>query len=109
MSRLAVVLALSLLFASCAPTAQEQVRTLSDDGVHLYRSGSYAEAGEQFRAALTLRPEDPDLLYNLARCNEKLGRRADAKRTFADYLARYPHGRFRSEAQARLERLDAVR
>ncbi|MFO0845667.1 MAG: tetratricopeptide repeat protein [Gemmataceae bacterium] len=90
MSRLAVVLALALLFTGCAPTAQEQVRLLSDDGVHLYRSGSYAEAGDQFRAALTLRPEDPDLLYNLARCNEKLGRPADADQLYERVIHHRP-------------------
>lgn len=86
MSRLAVVLALALLFTGCVQTAQEQARTHSDDGVHLYRRGSYAEAGEQFRAALTLRPEDPDLMYNLARCQEKLGRRADADQLYERVL-----------------------
>src|SRR5262245_39027401 len=81
---------LTLSLAGCAPTAQERVRACADDGMHLYRRGAYAEAGEQFRAALMLRPEDPDRLYNLARCRDKQGRRADADQLYDRVLLHDP-------------------
>ncbi len=83
-------LILMWLLSGCAQSAQERVRELSQDGVHLYRRGAYAEASEQFRAALMLSPEDPDLMYNLARCQEKLGKRGDADQLFQRVVLHRP-------------------
>jgi protein O-GlcNAc transferase len=91
MWRLAAPLALALLAAACAPTAQERVQACADDGRHLYRRGAYGEAGEQFKAALLLRPEDPDLLCNLARCQEQLGRRDEADQLYDRVLRHQPN------------------
>jgi Tfp pilus assembly protein PilF len=91
MWRLAAPLALALLVAACAPTAQERVQGFADDGRHLYRRGAYGEAGEQFKAALLLRPEDPDLLCNLARCQEQLGRRDEADQLYISALRHQPN------------------
>jgi tetratricopeptide (TPR) repeat protein len=79
---------LLVLLTGCAPTSQDRLRDYSEDGLHLYRQGAYGEAREHFLAALTLRPGDPDLTYNLARCNDRMGRVEEAERLYKDCLAR---------------------
>jgi Flp pilus assembly protein TadD len=79
-----------LLVGACAPTAQDRVRDYADDGAHLYRNGSYADAREHFRAALKLKPDDPDLLYNLAQCHDRLNEKAEAGRIYKECLQRAP-------------------
>ncbi|MBM4319037.1 MAG: hypothetical protein FJ125_03540, partial [Deltaproteobacteria bacterium] len=46
-------------------------------GLQLYQAGSYAAALAEFQAAYQLVPE-VNLLYNIARCFEKLGRKERA-------------------------------
>ena len=75
-----------LLLAGCAPTGQERLNELTTDGVHLYRQGAYANAQETFRAALELRPDDPDLLFDLARCHEKMGNQPAADKAYQQCL-----------------------
>ncbi len=91
MRQLAALVAPALLLAGCASSAQQQVNELSADGLQLYRTGAYAQAREQFRAALTLRPDDVDLLYNLARCQERLNNPAEAEQLYLRALDRDPN------------------
>jgi tetratricopeptide (TPR) repeat protein len=90
MTRLVAIVAPALLLAGCLPAAQQQSQELSTEGLRLYRSGAYAEARESFRAALAFRPEDPDLLYNLARCHERLKNAAEAEQLYHRVLDRDP-------------------
>lgn len=89
MTRLAAIVAPALLVAGCVTSAQQQTQQLSAEGLRLYRSGAYAEARESFRAALALRPDDPDLLYNIARCQERL-KSAEAEPLYLRVLERAP-------------------
>lgn len=73
---------LFLLASACAPTSQDRARDFTDDGLHLYRKGSYAVARDSFQAALALRPDDPDLLFNLGRCAERLSQQEEAERLY---------------------------
>ena len=80
-----------LLVAGCAPTTQERLNELTTDGVHLYRQGAYRNAQETFRVALEIRPNDPDLLFNLARCHEKMGNQAEADKVYQECLRVAPN------------------
>jgi Tfp pilus assembly protein PilF len=79
------------LAGGCAPVNQQQVREYNEDGVHLFHKGSYSEARACFAAALALQPHDPDLLYNLAQCHDKLGQTARAEQTYRECLQLAPN------------------
>src|SRR5437588_12554661 len=72
MRRVGLIAVLALGVTACAPTGQERLREYNEDGIHLFQEGSYRYAGECFQAALALRPGDPDLVYNLAQCKDRL-------------------------------------
>ena len=92
-----------LFFTGCAQTAQERLHELTTDGVHLYRQGAYDNAQETFRAALVIRPNDPDLLFNLARCHEKMGNQSAADKVYLECLEKAPdHPEARHAVVARL-------
>ena len=93
MGRAGWVAGLAVLLAGCAAPSPiaERVRDYNEDGVYLYQHGSYAEARETFRAALALQPADPNLLYHLAQCHDRLGQAAVAEQTYQDCLRRAPN------------------
>ena len=92
-----------LLLAGCAQTGQERLAELTTDGVHLYRQGAYRDARETFRAALALRPNDPDLLFDLARCDEKMGNQGEADKGYQECIRNAPnHAEARHAVVARL-------
>jgi tetratricopeptide (TPR) repeat protein len=62
---------LLLLLAGCEHADQERLHQYADVGVQAYASGDYAAAQLSFQAALTMRSDDPNLLYNLGRCYEQ--------------------------------------
>ena len=92
-----------LLLAGCAETGQDRLNVLTTDGVHLYRQGAYANAQDTFRAALVIRPNDPDLLFDLARCHEKMGNQIAADKGYQECLQHAPnHAQARHAVVARL-------
>jgi Flp pilus assembly protein TadD len=70
---------LLLGLAGCASTSDERLRVYTEDGINLFQHGNYLDAHESFQAALTLKPQDPDLLYNLGACYDQLGDNAKAE------------------------------
>jgi Flp pilus assembly protein TadD len=87
------VLGLALLAAlggGCVTTDDEKLRAFADDGAFLYQRGAYAEARDTFRAALALQPDDPNLVYDLAQCCDRLGDDAQAEKFYRDCLQRSP-------------------
>src|SRR5438552_1924800 len=60
-------------FAGCETSEHQRVRQFNQDGVHLYRQGDFRAAQESFAYALTLTPEDADIMYNLGQCYDRLG------------------------------------
>lgn len=69
---------LALLLAGCVLTqGEDRAQLFNDDGVHLFAQGDYRSALDSFDLALTLKPQDPSLLFNIAQCHDRLG---DAKR-----------------------------
>jgi protein O-GlcNAc transferase len=82
-------LGLVLLAAcACVEAQPERVRHHTEDGYHLYARGSYGDARDCFKAALALKPGDPDLTFNLAQCHDRLGQRAEAETLYKQCLER---------------------
>lgn len=90
MRRLVFLAVLLLPAAACVSAEQERARHYTEDGVHLFASGSFSGARDCFQAALLLRPNDPDLTYNLARCYQRLGQLDEAERLYRQCLQRDP-------------------
>ncbi len=80
---------------------------LNDTGSELYAAGNYAAALDAFQRAYALIPE-PNLLFNIAGCHERLGQRTQAieyYRWFLGTASANPEGRRRAiAALSRLER-----
>jgi tetratricopeptide (TPR) repeat protein len=59
-----------------------RLRELNEDGVFLYHKGDYARARENFELALSLKPEDPGLVYNVGQCYERQGNAKKAEECY---------------------------
>src|SRR5438067_5478063 len=79
---LSACLALAFCLEGCESASQERLRDYNQDGIYLFQRGDYAAARESFQAALTLKPEDPGLLYNIGECYDRLGDTAKAERSY---------------------------
>ena len=90
MRRVASLAVFLVAVGACAPTTQERVRQHSQDGAHLFGQGSFAGARDCFQSALNLQPDDPDLVYNLGRCHDRMGQLDLAERLYRQCLERNP-------------------
>ena len=99
---LAVVMAGLLL--STPPADVEQARADFERGAALYRAGEFRAALAAFEAAQARAPA-PQSLFNIARCQERLGQLADAVESYTAYLAAAPDAPDRSAVAARIEEL----
>jgi tetratricopeptide (TPR) repeat protein len=103
-----------LLLGGCATENDQRLRDYTNDGLNLFQHARYSDARESFQAALTLKPDDPDLLYNIGQCYERQGAYPQAEKAYNDCLAKAPDHvpcRFAlAEVQVRTGRLgDATR
>src|SRR5438067_1925703 len=80
----------ALLAAACAPAGQERLREYNEDGVRLFQRGAYPDARDSFQAALALRPADPDLMFNLGQCYDRLGQTIKAQQYYEQCLQATP-------------------
>jgi tetratricopeptide (TPR) repeat protein len=71
---------------------------------HLKRK-HYRAAESRYREALEWKPGDAEATYNLAFCEEKLGKIADARADYESYLKILPHGPNAEESKKAIERL----
>ena len=78
------------LVAGCVSTDDQRLRDYDDDGIALFRRGAYGDARDTFQAALALKPADPNLLYNLGQCYDRLGQDDKAEQTYRDCLRQAP-------------------
>jgi tetratricopeptide (TPR) repeat protein len=77
------------IVAGCAATpTEDRMRMFNDDGVHLFAHGNYHAALESFELALTLQPDDPNLLFNLGQCHDRTGNPAIAEKYYLECLQR---------------------
>ncbi len=81
---------LLLAIAGCAAVDEERWRRINEDGVLLFAKGDYAHALESFDYALTLRANDPVLIYNTAQCYDRLGNAKNAEQYYTACLQRDP-------------------
>ncbi len=91
MRRLGCVAALALVAAGCVSTDDQRLRDYNQDGIFLYQRGAYSEARDTFQAALALKPNDANLLYNLGQCDEHLGQMDKAEQTYLACLRQTPN------------------
>jgi Flp pilus assembly protein TadD len=91
MWRLVCVAGLACATGACVPGAPELVRQYNEDGVFLFQRGRYDYARESFQAATVLQPENPDLLYNLGQCHDRLAEAARAEHYYRETLLRSPN------------------
>jgi tetratricopeptide (TPR) repeat protein len=76
--------------AGCASLGEDRARLFNEDGVHLFAQGDYSAALDSFDLALTFRPQDPTLLFNVAECYDRLGDVKDAEKFYGSCLLRAP-------------------
>ncbi len=82
MGRAAWWAGLLALLAGCGPTVGERLRTYNDDAMYLFQQGDYPGARECFQAALSLQPENADLLYDVGECYDRSGNAAKAEECY---------------------------
>jgi tetratricopeptide (TPR) repeat protein len=75
-----------LVLAGCETAEQERLKQLNTDAMHRFNQGDYAGARESFEGALTLQPEDANLLYNIGQCFDRQGNTAEAERWYRQCL-----------------------
>jgi tetratricopeptide (TPR) repeat protein len=83
--------ALVLCSGGCTSVQDERFRLYSEDGLSLYQHGNFRDARDSFQAALSLKPDDPVLIYNLGECYDQLGDSAQAEKLYRDCLQRAPN------------------
>jgi Flp pilus assembly protein TadD len=86
-----IVAILGLVLAGCATTLDEQAHQHNKDGISLYQRGQYGPAAESFQAALALRPEDPELHFNIGECWARQGANDKAQKSYNECLLRSPN------------------
>jgi Tfp pilus assembly protein PilF len=89
----ALAVFLSLALAGCQAPDDDRARLFNEDGVHLFTQGDYAAALDSFDLAVTLRPQDANLLFNIGECYDRLGDAKLAEKYYGSCLMRAPkHG-----------------
>ena len=101
-----------LLLCSGPAAAQEQSATrqqaesLVETGLRFARSGEFADAVEQFEAALKLYPS-AEIMHSLARAHEELAHLSEAHHWFGKALETAPGYLYAEDARARIEKIEA--
>jgi tetratricopeptide (TPR) repeat protein len=78
---------------------------LYNQGVILWNAGKFAEAKEQFEAAVKTDPKMAMAFYQLGMANLNLGQVPEARKAFEGYLAAEPNGAKAAEVQMFLKQL----
>ncbi len=82
--------ALAVVLSGCALPGDDRARLFNEDGVQLYAQGDYRAALDCFDLALTLRPGDATLLFNIGECYDRLGDAKGAEKYYGTCLVRSP-------------------
>ncbi len=94
------------LLLSTPPGDVEQARADFERGAALYRAGDFRAALAAFEAAQARAPA-PQSLFNIARCQERLGQLADAVDSYTAYLAAATEAPDRAAVASRIQELRA--
>jgi tetratricopeptide (TPR) repeat protein len=92
--------------AGASPSRSSSLSQLTDDGFAYFKGRDYRHAAEKFLQAYAM-DQDPNLLYNLARCYESLGDTDNAIEKYELFLAK-PDADPQGKARAK-EALQALR
>lgn len=90
--------------AGPSPETLTTARAFFEKGQGYYSVGNYGAAWVEFTSAYHM-VELPDLLFNIARCEAKLGRRAEAAKHFRQFLQAKPND---PEAENIRRQIDAL-
>jgi Flp pilus assembly protein TadD len=88
MRRAWAILGTILVLVGCTTDNEQRLRDYSGDGVCLFRQGQFQSARESFQAALTLKPDDADLLYNIGQCYDRQGANDQAEKYYTECLGK---------------------
>lgn len=80
---LILLLLLTFGLTGCTSTGDDRWRMFNEDGVQQFAKGNYRDALESFDYAMTFRPQDPVLIYNVAQCHDRLGDIKKAEQLYA--------------------------
>lgn len=91
-----------------APTPPQMAAAKSffERGQALFRNGKYESAWLEFSSAYQI-VQLPDLVFNMARCEAKLGRRQEAVRHYQEFLERVPNDPEAGAIRAQIEQLSS--
>lgn len=92
--------------ATPSPAQLSAAKAFFANGQALYAQGKYEAAWLEFSSAYAVVPL-PDLLFNMARCEAKLGRNADAARHYREFLKQSPSDPEAAKIEAEIVRLEA--
>jgi Flp pilus assembly protein TadD len=88
---LAMLGGLAVVFlAGCVAPMDDRARLFNEDGVQLFAKGDYSAALDSFDLALTFRPQDATLLFNMAECYDRLGDSGAAEKFYGACLLQAP-------------------
>lgn len=87
----------------CPAATDHRIREFNEDGVSLFGRGDYRNARDSFDAALTLKPRDAGLLYNLGQCHDRLGEHVRAEQYYTQCLQVDPRHTEARQAYAALQ------
>jgi tetratricopeptide (TPR) repeat protein len=90
--------------AAPPPEAVAAGRAFFEKGQAYYKAGKYQAAWVEFSSAFQI-VELPDLLFNIARCEAQMGRKADAAKHYRQFLAERPDD---PEAENIRKQIDAL-
>ncbi len=93
--------ALLIGLAGCVSADPERWREINEEGVRLFTQRDYRHALECFEYAQILHSQDPVLIFNMARCYDRLGDATRAEQYYASCLQHDP-----KHADARLALLE---
>jgi len=99
-----LVLAALLLASPLTRADEESARDHFQRGQLLYDGSRYEAALHEFEVAYATQPV-PALLYDIARCLEQLGRKAEAAQAYERFLESSPEAENASEIRARIDDL----
>lgn len=108
---------LALLVLGLAPGAEAARRQADEDavtarakihlesGVAYFNEGKFADAEREMSQAYALRPV-PELVYNLAQCQERIGASDRAAASYREYLKGRPRAADRADVEKRIAQLE---
>ena len=102
---LALVMALLAPVAALAGDPVDRARAEFETGASAYERGDYESALVHFEASYTV-SHRPELLFNIGRALEKLGRPGEAANRLREYLVARPDSEDRAAVEARIGALD---